>query len=305
MQCHTGKPIQIDLGSVPSRVEVFADGIVSTTLFERDIAISPDGNEIIFTLGDYRQSRRCLVRFVKVDGMWSKKEILSFSGRYHDIEPAFSVDGKKLFFASNRPVGADSTRSDYNIWVSDRTGHTWGEPQPLMQEINSRQDEFYPSVSRNGNLYFTSVRENGVGSEDIFVSRWVDGSYLYPEPLDSAINTSTYEFNAYVTPDEDLIIFSSFGRKDDLGGGDLYYSRKDKFGNWKPALNMGPKVNSAYIDFCPFIDFQRGNFYFTSQRVIPSDAKLQSISELEEYSNGVLNGMGNIFRVGLNEIEFD
>src|SRR5690606_24289710 len=106
-----------------------------------------------------------------------------------------------------RPVGADSTRSDYNIWVSDRTGHTWGEPQPLMQEINSRQDEFYPSVSRNGNLYFTSVRENGVGSEDIFVSRWVDGSYLYPEPLDSAINTSTYEFNAYVTPDEDLIIF--------------------------------------------------------------------------------------------------
>lgn len=304
-QCNTDKPVDIDLGYVPAEVAIFAEGNVSTRLYERDVAISPEGDEIIFTLGDYRQSKRCLVRLVRSNGQWGEKEILNFSGKYQDIEPAFSVDGNRLFFASTRPMDADSTRSDYNIWVSEKADGTWSEPQPLTTNINSLQDEFYPSVSRNGNLYFTAVRESGVGSEDIFVSKWADGSYANPEPLDSAINTRTYEFNAYITPDEDLIIFSSFGRKDDLGGGDLYYSRKDKSGNWKPAVNMGPKVNSAHLDYCPFVDLPRGNFYFTSQRFVTSDAKIQSVGELEGYSNGVLNGMGNIFRVGYDEIGLD
>ena len=304
-QCNTDKPISIDLESVPANVEIFAEGIVSTRLYERDMAISPDGNEMVFTLGDYKQSKRCLVRLVRSDSKWGEKEILSFSGKYQDIEPAFSVDGNRLFFASNRPMDADSTRSDYNIWVSEKADGTWSEPQPLTTNINSLQDEFYPSVSRNGNLYFTSVREIGVGSEDIFVSKWVDGSYSNPAPLDSVINTGTYEFNAYVTPDEDLIIFSSFGRKDGLGGGDLYYSKKDESDNWKPALNMGAKINSAHLDYCPFIDLPRGNFYFTSQKFVAPDAKFQHVSDLDQYSNGVLNGMGNIFRVGLNEIGLD
>lgn len=301
-QCKTPAPTGIDLDSNPSTLEVFAEGIVSTHLYERDLAISPDGNEVIFTVGDYKQSRRCLVRLVRRDGKWGEKEILKFSGKYQDIEPAFSVDGNRLFFASNRPVDNDSTRTDYNIWVADKTGDAWSDPQPLSAVINSAQDEFYPSVAGNGNLYFTATRESGIGSEDIFVSRWVDGAYAEPEPLDSAINTRTYEFNAYVSPDEDLIIFSSFGRKDDLGGGDLYMSKKDESGQWQPAVNMGPKINSKHLDFCPVIDWPRKNFYFTSQRFEPSTVEMRTFNELDQYANGVVNGMGNIYRVGISEI---
>lgn len=295
--CHSDSSNEINLEYTPSKAELFAEGYISTNLYERDIAISPEGNEIIFTLCDYKQLKRCLVRIEKRGNQWSNKEVLSFSGKYSDIEPCYSVTGNELFFASDRPLKLDSTRSDYNIWVSKKTSNGWSEPEPLQSNINSKMDEFFPSVAKNGNLYFTSVRENGIGKEDIFVSKFINGKYTDPEPLDSNINTRTYEFNAYITPEEDLIIFSSFGRKDDLGGGDLYYSRKNTNGFWTTAVNMGSDINSNKLDFCPFIDISRGNFYFTSERILPVDKRLENVSELEKLANNVLNGMGNIFRV--------
>jgi hypothetical protein len=290
----------IDLDTISDSVTLFAPGIISTRLYERDIAISPDGHEIMYTLGDYRQIRRCLVSIRKSENGWGKKVIPGFSGIYDDLEPFFSEDGNKLYFSSNRPVDHDSSRKDYNIWVAERSGDGWINVTPLPPLINSENDEFYPSVTTNKSIYFTSVRPNGIGSEDIFVSRCENGQYSIPEPLDTTINSSTYEFNAYVTPDESLIIFTSFGRKDDMGGGDLYYSTKDNSGKWKHAVHMGPDINSDKLDFCPFIDIPRRNFYFTSDRNAPLKYLIDNASIIEEFANQPLNGTGNIYKTTLN-----
>ncbi len=301
-QCKRETPVEIDLEYTPGKVTLFAENTVSTNLYERDMAISSGGDEIVFTLSDYTQTRHCLVTIKKTGQKWGTKEILAFSGRYHDLEPFFSADGNRLFFASDRPIDSDSARSDYNIWVAERTPDGWGDPEPLPSTINSLNNEFYPAVSKNNNLYFTSIRENGIGSEDIFLSRYVDGAYTNPEPLDTNINTASYEFNAYVSPEEDLLVFSSYGRQDDLGGGDLYVSIKDESGNWMPAENMGPLINSANLDYCPFIDYPRRNFYFTSDKMLPADKRIETIVALETLANGVLNGMGNIYRVQLDSV---
>ncbi len=302
--CRHHNDAVIDLESKPVEPELFGKGIVSTNMYERDIAISPKGDEIVFTLSDYGQTRRCLVMISKNGNRWSSKKILSFSGKYADIEPFFSTDGNKLFFASDRPVNADDIVSDYNIWVSERSADGWDDPTPLPSNINTNKDEFYPSVSSNGNLYFTAQHDNSHGGEDIFVSKYINGQYLAPIPLDSAINTRGDEFNAYVNPEENLIIFGSYGRADGQGGVDLYISRKDASGNWTPALNMGPEINSEKLDFCPFIDTGRGNFYFTSDRILAPVKQTLDVKELELLSNDVLNGMGNIYKVSLESIGF-
>ncbi len=305
IQCHSDKKGTIVLDYNPGALEVFAPGFVSTGLYERDIAISPDGNEIIYTLGDFKQTTRCLVAIKKKGDTWGKKEILAFSGQYNDIEPFFSPEGKKLYFASDRPVSDDTGRKDYNIWVSERTTLGWGEPVSLQSNINTQHDEFFPSIATNNNLYFTSARENGIGTEDIYMSRYANGEYLEPVPLDTNVNSATYEFNAYVNPEENLIIFSSYGRKDDMGGGDLYLSKKDEQGNWSPSVNMGPEVNSNKLDYCPFVDFSRGNFYFTSDRLSKPGKKMESVDELEHFANGILNGMGNIYRIDLDRLKLN
>ena len=296
------EPAPIDLEKIPSSLEIFGEGILSTDLYERDIAIAPDGRSIIFTVGNYTQTVRALAILQKHDKQWSDPEILPFSGTYQDIEPFFSTSGDTLYFASTRPLDGDSARSDYNIWRVTRKPDGWEDPKPLPVIINTPGNEFYPSLSANGNLYFTAAYENAKGLEDIYYSRIVDGRYMKPEPLDSNINSPSYEFNAFVSPKEDLLIFTSYGRADGLGGGDLYFSRKDALGQWQKATHAGKEVNSEALDFCPFVDYKRGNFYFTSSRGKPFTGTLSSYNNLLLEARKTENGMGNIYRIGLEEV---
>lgn len=293
----------IDIQTVPKMLTLFGEDVISTPLYERDMAISPKGDELVYTLGDYKQHKRALVGMKFRHGNWETPEILTISGQYQDIEPFFTTDGNRLYFASNRPIYNDSTRSDYNLWYSDKKEEMWAEPVALDSMINTKGDEFFPSLSTTGNLFFTATRENGVGREDIFMCKLVAGKFVTPEPLPAAINTPLYEFNAFIAPDEDYIIFSSFERDDGFGGGDLYISQKDQNGIWMKARNLGGKINSGALDFCPFVDMETGNFYFTSERMAVPDEKIEAIADLKHRANSVHNGMGNIYKIGLAELD--
>lgn len=292
----------IDLSSNINGLEIFAEGIISTDLYERDIAISKDGTEIIYSLGDYKQSLRCLVSLKKENGDWTKGKILPFSGGHNDIEPFISPSGDKLFFASDRPTSQSDQTNDYNIWYCDKQESRWSTPILMDTIINKEGDEYYPTVGNSGNLYFTSSRENGIGSEDIFCSKLIDGVYQKAYALDTNINTKTYEFNAYINPEETLLIFSSFGRPDGLGGGDLYISRKNSSGNWTPSIHLKAPINSKNLDYCPFIDFENNMFYFTSDRSDTLSNPIADISSFKQFSKRTSNGMGNIYRTSLNNI---
>lgn len=305
LACDSSEAPNLDLTKVPDRVTLFGEGIVSTSLNERDMAISPDGTELIYTMGNFNQTIRCLVRIKKDAAGWGDREIVSFSGEFNDIEPFFAPDGNHIYFASNRPIYADSSRTDYNIWVSEKTASDWGAPTPLDSLINSTEDEFYPAVSKNGNLYFTSSRDKGIGREDIFMSQRANGLYLPPVVLDTTVNSATFEFNAYISPEEDLLLFSSYGRQDDQGGGDLYYSTKDEHGRWMPAKNLGPEINSAQLDYCPFVDHANKALYFSSTRIKKEKQKIQAVEELTESSWQALNGMSNIYRISLKELNLN
>ncbi|MEZ4684643.1 MAG: hypothetical protein R3B47_00795 [Bacteroidia bacterium] len=132
--CNPGqKKASFDLYSQPKTPEVFAPGLVSSSMDERDFALSPKRDEIVFTRGSYDQSLRVLVSVKKHESGWSEPALLSFSGKYQDIEPFFSVGGDSLFFASKRPIFNDTTRTDYNIWFVKRAANGWSEPQALEQ----------------------------------------------------------------------------------------------------------------------------------------------------------------------------
>lgn len=244
------------------KAEIFAPQIISTDLYERDISISADGTEVYFSQILSRTEAKLMFRKF-VNGKWSEGQVLPFSGKFYDIEPAVSSDGKKIYFASNRNLAQNATKKDFDIWVVERKADdTWTIPQNLGEPINTVENEFYPSLSKNGNLYFTAkYGEN----ENIWVSKLEKGKYSKPEALSEAVNSEKDEFNAFVSEDEKLIVFSSYGRADDTGRGDLYISTKDEKGNWQTARNL-KLINSAQIDYCPYISKDRKYFFFTREK---------------------------------------
>ena len=297
--------IEISLSTSSDSVELFAPSLISSSHNERDMAIAPDGKEIFYTLSTPDNAIRAIIQLVQVDEKWQQPRVASFSGTYSDIEPFFAPDGNRLYFASNRPTEKGDEGGQYDIWFVEKNGSEWGRPQNLGAPVNTPKDEFYPSVANSGNLYFTAAYEDSKGAEDIYLSVFQDGQYQAPVSLDSNVNSVRYEFNAFISPDEDLIIFSSYGRADDMGGGDLYLSTRNENDDWLPARNLGPQINSPKLDYCPFLDTERQVFYFSSSRRMPTlheDLQVLNYEQLLEECEAVENGMGNIYRVNARKL---
>src|SRR4030095_17159247 len=70
-------------------VRLFSSGVISNEFANRDMAISPNGNEIFYTVQYARGLISVVMYTKKINGNWSIPEVASFSGMYNDLEPAF------------------------------------------------------------------------------------------------------------------------------------------------------------------------------------------------------------------------
>ena len=283
--------------------EPFLPQIFSKFPNVRDIAISSDGDEIYFSVQSYQNEISVIAYVQKENNVWSDPEIASFSGKYFDIEPFLSSDGLKLFYSSNRSFDNSDSTKDFDIWYVQREDKNsdWSSPINVGEPINSDKNEFYPSIAKNGNFYFTCDERETKGKDDIFFSQWKNGKYSEPISLSDSINSEGYEFNAFIAPDESYIIFTAYQREDGFGSGDLYKSNKTPQGDWEKAKNLGSKINSAQMDYCPFVDTKTNTLYYTSKRSSVNNNNKQ-FSSLQEIMNEIKrydNGLSRIYKTSL------
>ncbi|MDH4351100.1 MAG: hypothetical protein OEW56_08135 [Gemmatimonadota bacterium] len=276
------------LGQAPPGAgpQLFAPDIVSTGMYTRDVAMTPDGTEMFFgvQLGRFNTILETHIE----DGRWTRPEVASFAqdSRFFNLEPAISPDGRRFFFLSTR-VGpgrearAEQIRtwSNQDIWVMDRVDGGWSEPYDLGPPINSEGAEFFPSVTRDGTLYFTR------GSDDeresyIYRSRLVDGRYQEPEKLGPEVNSTPSQFNAFIAPDETYLIVCT-ERPDTRGGTDYYVVFRTAGDEWSEPVNLGDPVNTpGGAEYSPYVSPDGKYFFFMSARRRP-DATLPDTLTLD------------------------
>jgi len=265
----------------------------------RDFTITPDGQEAYFTLQSPLEEV-AVIAFIRKKGEdWTEPEIALFSGHYRDLEPFLSPDNLRLYFVSNRPLKESQTEpKDFDIWYVERSdlASDWGEAINLGAPVNTEYNEFYPAITNSGNLYITSDRPDSKGQDDIFFCAWNDGQYSEPVSLSEAINSDSYEFNAYVAPDESFLIFSGYNRQDGYGSGDMYISFRNSENKWNAAVNLGEDINTKYMDYCPYVDLSTGALFFTSRRSsIQENNKIQTMEDFKRVTNIYENGNSRIY----------
>jgi len=237
------------LGQTPPGMEpqLFAPGIVSTGKYERDVAMTPDGSEFYFGLitGGFTT----IVGTRRIGDRWTEPEVPAFASnpQFFDLEPHISPDGQRFFFLSSRPPAGKEASPGWvhqNIWVVDREGDGWGEPYDLGPPINTDDNEYFPSATKDGTLYF-SRSVPGDGTSYIFRSRRVEGEFTEPEKLPPEVNSVAMQANAFIAPDESFLIVCVMGREDNIGPVDYYISFRDASDSWVRPINMGEAFNSA------------------------------------------------------------
>ena len=253
----------------PTAAAVFAPGVISDTLEQWRVTFTPDGRTAYFAAStEFFPFTRQATIFVThyEDGAWTEPDTASFSGRYSDIDPFVSPDGRRLYFSSIRPVGGVE-REDIDLWMVEKTGSGWGAPVHLGDGVNRPDaDELYPSVDAAGTLYFASgpffpqpgkhfdiYRAERSGSD--FGARVALGSGVNTAPVAGGGLQDAWEFNPEVTADGKTLVFTSL-RPGGRGLGDLYVSRYEG-GAWTAARNLGPTVNTAADEYHPTLTRDR------------------------------------------------
>jgi hypothetical protein len=253
-------------GKVP---EIFAPAVLCTKCGEFNSAFSPDGNEFFFSLTNKEKGRDQIMVMNRVNDIWTRPEIASFSGVYDDCDVSISPDGNRLFFISLGRIlpGSDSPTKRNYLWYVDRVDKGWGKPQLL--DYPGNVGGVYPMTTSNNTLYFSSRLKENFGKADIYRSRFINGSYSAPENVGSSINSEYGETDTFVAPDESYMIVTCWNRPGNFGGGksDLYISFCKKDGSWTLLKNMGKLINTEYIEFCPLVSPDGKYFFFSSDRL--------------------------------------
>jgi outer membrane protein OmpA-like peptidoglycan-associated protein len=283
-------------------ITALPDNINDPLRNEGCIAFSPDGKMMVFGKGNTGGKKGdkdgydvdlYLARFR--NGVWTAPTLTTvnttirpddpLSIRYSwDSSPAFSPDGRTLYFASNRRAKDAIGGTDLYAATMDARGR-FTRIRNLGKEINTPGNEMFPYVAEDGKLYFASDGHPGFGGLDLFVVERVNGKNTIRN-LGQPMNSASDDFGIYLfRPDRGFFTSNRDGGK---GDDDIY-----TFVNEDPDL----KVINYYLQGITYFKDSEGN-----RQLLPNTkvTLLDSKGELmQDYTTG--NDGKFLFRVYDNE----
>ncbi len=97
----------------------------------------------------------------------------------------------------------------------------------------------------------------------IYMSEKKNGKWSKPKRLNDNVNYPGFDnFQPTLSRNADTLIFVS-KRPGGLGMHDIYYSVFAE-GDWGPAINMGPNINTPFIDLSPFYYYKDNAFFYST-----------------------------------------
>ncbi|MDX2174031.1 MAG: OmpA family protein [Bacteroidota bacterium] len=176
---------------------------------------------------------------------WSVPKDMNIKNYYNDnqyTETCMSPNGHVMLLALQR----DQTEGFKDFYVSFlQADSSWSEPKNIGKIINTFSDETSPFIAADGvTLYFSSAGHPGFGSNDIFMSKRLDDTWLNwstPKNLGPKINTELWD--AYYTipaSGKNAYIVSNIG-----GNADIYMLKQPESAKPNPVILItGTVLNS-------------------------------------------------------------
>ncbi len=208
-------PLALELTSAAALVGA---GAISTEHTEIRMTVDPTG-----TLAVWGSTNRpggsggwdlWIARRASQDAPWAQAQPAPFNSPANDFDPAFSPDGRELYFFSNRPggLGGDDL---YRVAVTDG-GLRFGAAEALGPEVNSAGNEWAPALSPdNSTLLFATDGRGGAGRHDLFFAARQGVGFAAARPVPGHLNTAADEFDATFLYDGRSLVFSRSANVDE------------------------------------------------------------------------------------------
>jgi outer membrane protein OmpA-like peptidoglycan-associated protein len=235
--------VYTDAGNLDASTDAYLQAIKLDSLFFPNALYFLGLNEM--ELGRYKEARHHLLRFKAMEGI--RGELKESAG-----EKLLSCEF--AIHAMENPVPF--------------------EPENLGPNINSENDEYWPSLSADESIMvFTMLLPidprnpltRAHRQEDLYYSRFENGAWQPAQNAGSPLNTYDNEGAQSISGNGRFMVFTACGREDGYGLCDLYFSVWEN-GSWSIPVNMGPAINSRYSEKQPSMSADGRMLYFTSDR---------------------------------------
>lgn len=230
-----------------------------------DFLTIPDLNASSRKAGEYRQkSYNFAIEYAKQQPLGDYKfEPVNLGDNINspvsEYFPTLTIDGKQLVYTRR----VNNFNEDF--FGAELQTTSWGASKGLPGDINTNLNEGAQNISQDGQwLIFTGCNfPEGMGSCDLYISYLTGEGWSAPENLGRTINSDAWESAPSLSPDKRDLYFSS-NREGGYGNSDIYVSHRLANGRWTEPENLGPEVNTAGNESCPFIHSDNQTLYFTS-----------------------------------------
>ncbi|WP_049784160.1 tetratricopeptide repeat protein [Marivirga tractuosa] len=187
-----------------------------------------------------------------------------------DYAPVVNADETVMIFTSRR--GPDQGNLNENvfddnfyyedIFISRKSGGEWQAAENIGPVVNTKYHDSNLGFSPDGKtLYIYSDEGNG---DIYYTNNLSEDTWSEPVGLSDNINSSGYNEKSVSQSADGNTLFFASNRPGGNGGFDIYYSTKDRKGEWGPSKNLGRVINTEGDEDGPFIQYDGKTLYFSS-----------------------------------------
>ncbi len=170
-----------------------------------------DGSILYFSADFFKDSSDVDI-FYSIKGQNGWSEPISIGSPINTIsydgQPSISADDKTLYFSRNSNVEESNEFDCKKILVSYKNSKgEWDNPEALPIPINVNCEQCPRIGVDNKTLYFSSVREGGVGGFDIYKTKLIAKNVWVPAESLDTLNSANNEYTPVFGFDSDQALF--------------------------------------------------------------------------------------------------
>jgi hypothetical protein len=244
------------LGQIPpgSTAQVFAPGLISNVrpkTWEAFGTFSMDGNTFCF-----HQNRGVFITENTDQGWTVPKRIdIIRENQRSAWSPCLSPDANTIYYS----IGNARVEGPSDLYRCNRTAGGWAIPQRLGPPLSSESWEFTFSLAANNNIYIASGRGGQQRECTLWFIPFRDSTWDTAEH----ISLNHQAADPGIAPDELFMVFTAINLPRGYGNRDLYLTLRLPDGTWSKPRNLGPRINSTYIEHSPRISPDKKYLFFT------------------------------------------